>query len=30
VPYVYPLTGVTDLRGRMPVRLTAEDRDLVA
>ena len=30
MPYVYPLTGVTDLRGRMPVRLTAEDRDLVA
>ena len=30
MPYVYPLTGVTDLLGRMPVRLTAEDRDLVA
>jgi hypothetical protein len=30
MPYVYPLTGVTDLLGRMPVRLTAEDQDLVA
>ncbi len=29
-PEVYPFTGATDLLGRMPVRLSAEDGDLVA
>jgi hypothetical protein len=29
-PYVYPLTGVMDLLGRMPVRLTVKDGELVA
>lgn len=29
-PEVYPFSGATDLLGRMPVRLTAEDGDLVA